>query len=133
MLLNRFNALAAKRPSHFTPLEEGTVLDLYTKEVWQDLGFAGKGEYLASVSDEVGMIPDDVSPEARELRVSKMASRFEAGLPIFEGDEFSRAYTAGIAIFQHEKTWKDLDRVLNMVEDEVDQDFWEAINDQMTA
>ena len=88
-ILNRFNAIAAKRSSHFTPLEEGTVLDLYTKQVWQDLGFAGKGEYLAAVSDEVGMIPDDISPEARELRVSQMASRFEAGLPIFENDELS--------------------------------------------
>ena len=88
-ILNRFNAIAAKRSSHFTPLEEGTVLDLYTKQVWQDLGYAGKGEYLASLDNQSSMIPDDVSPESRELRVAEMVSRFEAGMPIFESDTLS--------------------------------------------
>ena len=88
-LLERCNAMAAARPDLYTIVEEGELLDMFTKEVWQDLGYAGKGEYLASIADQVSMIPNDVSPEARELRVEKMASRFEAGLPIFEGDTLS--------------------------------------------
>ena len=70
-------------------LTEDEALSLFTKEVWQDLGWTGKGEYIAAVADVVGMIPDDVSAEARESRVEKMASRFEAGMPIFESDTLS--------------------------------------------
>ena len=70
-------------------LTEDERLSLFTKEVWQDLGWTGKGEYLASIADQVSMVPQDVSPEARNLRVEKMASRFEAGMPIFESDSLS--------------------------------------------
>ena len=86
---NRLANSSRHRQSGIQPLSQDDCLNLFTKEVWNDLGFTGKGEYLAAVSDEVGMIPDDISPEARELRVSQMASRFEAGLPIFENDELS--------------------------------------------
>ena len=89
MLLDRFNELAVSRPSSFTPLPEETVLDLYTKEVWEDLGYTGKGEYITAVADKVGMVPEDMTSEAREERVSQMVKRFEAGMSIFEDDSLS--------------------------------------------
>ena len=88
-LLERFNAMTISRPAHFTPLEEGTVLDMFTKEVWEDLGLAGKGEYLSAIADRIGMVPDDMTCEAREERVSEMVKRFEAGMSIFENDSLS--------------------------------------------